>query len=433
MTAQDQNSIEKEILAMRTVEHPNVLQLKNVLWNIEYPRKKGTMAPRSMLVLDYAPNGEMLDYLTSSGHFPEEIARTYFQQMCSALAACHAVGVTHRDLKPENILFDAKFNLKLCDFGLASLNGGSGNKTYCGTPSYMAPEIYNLKSSSAARYDATAADVWSAAVVLFIMMAGFPPFAKPDMSDWWFDKLSRGKNSLFWKAHCRTATFSESAKDLINKMLSVDAGQRITLAGITAHPFFNGHTLTPQGLVAELTDRKAAMDMQKDREALEKKARQGQAGFGSDGDVVLRGEAIAIAPDNDDELPPYAPSIDVFVPDQAPGDNQIDAKELNVTEEPPEFKEGDGPVCYTQFDSTIEPIDLLTDLMADLNSPLSPLTNITRKGYKIKGTTLGEKMSIVVQIYKKGEGSTVRFRRIYGEMYEFKSFYMNTRDRVLAE
>lgn len=99
--------------------------------------------------------------------------------MVNGLEYLNSKGLCHRDIKPENLLFDGEFNLKLCDFGFAmKLSGRDGSgilHTVLGTESYMAPEIFIDKN-----YNGCAVDLFAAGIVLFIMVAGTPPFAKAD-------------------------------------------------------------------------------------------------------------------------------------------------------------------------------------------------------------------------------------------------------------
>jgi len=299
----------------------------------------------------------------------------------------------------------------------------------------MAPEIHDSKASGGRMYDAFQADMWSAGVVLFIMLAGCPPFSKPDKSDWWYDKLSRNRLDLFWRAHCRTVQFSDDAKDLIIKMLTIDPQKRIELKDVSTHPFFTGTILSPEALAAELAHKKTIVDQAKAREKFQQMARQGNVGGGND--IVTRAGAVKIAADDVDEMPPFAPSLDIFVPagneehdasaDEDDGDDDVD---IEIDNEAPEFV-ADGPVCYTQFDSDLPPAQLLFSLKRELGKLLKRL-KVTPEAYKLKGTTLGERLSIAVQVYKKGTGSTAEFRRIYGDMFEFKNLYLNARAIVLT-
>ena len=105
-------------------------------------------------------------------------------------------------MKPDNILFDQNFNLKLADFGFA---GSSAQKadgkftTYCGTSAYMAPEIISLNSGGTSKYDGFAADIFSAGVILFIMLRGIPPFFKAEMADRYFKIIALERWDLYWR------------------------------------------------------------------------------------------------------------------------------------------------------------------------------------------------------------------------------------------
>ena len=99
---------------------------------------------------------------------------------------------------------------QVADFGFSKtfeLSESATMFTECGTPGYMAPEMMTAKG-----YDGMAVDLWAAGVILFIMLAGFPPFQRPAADDWWFDKLVKNKHALFWQAHCRSACFSDLTK-----------------------------------------------------------------------------------------------------------------------------------------------------------------------------------------------------------------------------
>lgn len=138
----------------------------------------------------------------------------------------------HRDLKPENILYanrDDNSPIKVADFGLArQLTGGEMMKTACGTPGYVAPEI--LKNQG---YASGAVDVWSAGVVLYILLCGFPPFYEEELPAL-FDQILHARYdfpSPWWDK------ISEDAKDLVKQMLTVNPTVRITAAKVLDHPF----------------------------------------------------------------------------------------------------------------------------------------------------------------------------------------------------
>eukprot|EP00823_Brevimastigomonas_motovehiculus_P000169 TRINITY_DN10282_c0_g1_i1.p1 TRINITY_DN10282_c0_g1~~TRINITY_DN10282_c0_g1_i1.p1 ORF type:complete len:596 (-),score=171.02 TRINITY_DN10282_c0_g1_i1:150-1688(-) len=264
--------VKREIEALSKIQHKNVISLKHVDWNATYEQTSGEKIDIILTVLELASGGELFEFLSATGAFEETLARTYFKQLVSGLEYMQSKKIAHRDLKPDNLLFDENFVLKIADFGFAAAFKENDTNmlmtTECGTPGYMAPEIFSSKG-----YNPMISDIWSCGVILFIMLAGFPPFQKPVMSDWWFNKLANNKHSLFWQAHSRNAFFSNDAMDFINKVLCVDPSKRMNFETMKKHPWFTGTTLTDTQLVSELTRRKSTIDEDK-RQASEVKQRQ---------------------------------------------------------------------------------------------------------------------------------------------------------------
>lgn len=212
-----EEQLKREISVMKLLNHPHIVKLYDVLQTQNH----------IYLVLELVTGGELFDRILSAKKFDEDTARRFFQQMVMALVFCHKHSVCHRDLKPENLLVDDKDNIKITDFGLANLQKPADKllTTVCGTPNYVAPEV--LKETG---YNGIIADVWSAGVILFVMMAGYLPFDDPQLDEL-FKKIQRGDFKM-----CKT--FSEGAKDLIAKMMVVDPARRITLDAVTRHPWF---------------------------------------------------------------------------------------------------------------------------------------------------------------------------------------------------
>jgi len=196
------------------------------------------------------------------------------------LEYCYGQGVVHRDLKPENLLFDANFNLKVADFGFATLlcgKDGTGQlHTILGTESYMAPEIHLRKP-----YSGTSVDLFASAIILFIMISGTPPFAKADpKSDPHYKLFVAGRQDVFWKAHEKNKPkqpgqeqfYSLEFRDLINAMLSLEPSNRPTIEQIKGHAWYNGPVSDVSTLKSEFLQRKKMVDaeLQKQREAKQK-------------------------------------------------------------------------------------------------------------------------------------------------------------------
>lgn len=215
-----EEQLKREISIMKMLDHPNVVKLYDVLQTQN----------NIYLVLELVTGGELFDRIVQAKRFEEDVARRFFQQLVVALNFCHKQGVAHRDLKPENLLVDDKDNIKITDFGLANTHKAGENSgvllnTICGTPNYVAPEV--LKEQG---YDGIVADVWSCGVILFVMLAGYLPFDDPQMNVL-FSKIERGDYRM-------SRVFSEPAKDIIQKLLTIEPAQRITLDQVMKHPWF---------------------------------------------------------------------------------------------------------------------------------------------------------------------------------------------------
>ncbi|PAA52269.1 hypothetical protein BOX15_Mlig029371g1 [Macrostomum lignano] len=160
-TRLDQSSLQKlhrEVCIMKMLDHPNVVKLYEVI-----------SAEKTMyLVMEYASGGEVFDYLVAHGRMKEKEARVKFRQIVSAVQYCHQKRIVHRDLKAENLLLDADMNIKIADFGFSNeYNIGQKLNTFCGSPPYAAPELFQGKKYEAPRWTcgawASFSTPWSAA------------------------------------------------------------------------------------------------------------------------------------------------------------------------------------------------------------------------------------------------------------------------------
>nr|XP_043613472.1 phosphoenolpyruvate carboxylase kinase 2-like [Erigeron canadensis] len=183
------------------------------------------------MIIDLCDSPDLFDRISShNGPFSEPEACGVLSPLLLSIFNCHLSGIAHRDIKPDNILFDARGNLKLADFGSAEWFGAdvAGMMTgIVGTPYYVAPEVlsgreYNEK-----------VDIWSAGVVLYVMLAGVPPFYGETPTDT-FQAVLRG-NLRFPSRYFRSV--SSEAKDLLRKMLCKDVSRRFSAEQVLRHPW----------------------------------------------------------------------------------------------------------------------------------------------------------------------------------------------------
>ncbi|GLT43712.1 hypothetical protein SLA2020_176440 [Shorea laevis] len=212
------DQIKREISVMKMVQHPNIVELHEV------------MASKSKIyfAMELIRGGELFAKI-AKGRLREDQARVYFQQLISAVDFCHSRGVYHRDLKPENLLLDEDGNLKVTDFGLSAfsehLKQDGLLHTTCGTPAYVAPEVIGKKG-----YDGAKADIWSCGVILYVLLAGFLPFQDDNLVAM-YRKIYRGDFKC-------PPWFSPEARRLITKLLDPNASSRITISKIMESSWF---------------------------------------------------------------------------------------------------------------------------------------------------------------------------------------------------
>ncbi|KAG0369882.1 hypothetical protein BGZ54_008534 [Gamsiella multidivaricata] len=214
--------IEREIAIMKLINHPHVIRLYDV-----YETDK-----ELFLVMEYVSGGELFEYLVNKGRLGELEALQFFQQIIVGLAFCHKRKICHRDLKPENLLLDDQMNVKIADFGMASLQKtGRLLETSCGSPHYASPEVV-----TGLKYDGSASDIWSCGIILYALLTGHLPFDDENIRQ----LLGKVKIGKFYMP----TDISIGARDLISRMLTVNPKRRITMQGVMMHPWFR--TVNPE-------------------------------------------------------------------------------------------------------------------------------------------------------------------------------------------
>ncbi|XP_063236589.1 cAMP-dependent protein kinase catalytic subunit 3 isoform X2 [Bacillus rossius redtenbacheri] len=204
-----------DVIRLKQVEH--VKNEKNILQQIRHPfivnlRWHSRDSTCLYMLFDYVCGGELFSYLRNAGRFTSTTASFYAAEISLALEYLHLQSVVYRDLKPENLLLDKEGHLKITDFGFAK-KLTDRTWTLCGTPEYLAPEIIQSKGHN------KAVDWWALGVLIYEMLAGYPPFFD-DNPFGIYEKILAGK--IEWPRHLNPVS-----KDLIKKLLSQDRTKRL--------------------------------------------------------------------------------------------------------------------------------------------------------------------------------------------------------------
>ncbi|XP_048354266.1 serine/threonine-protein kinase MARK1 isoform X1 [Sphaerodactylus townsendi] len=210
----------REVRIMKILSHPNIVKLFEVI------ETEKTL----YLVIEYASGGEVFDYLVAHGRMKEKEARAKFRQIVSAVQYCHQKCIVHRDLKAENLLLDGDMNIKIADFGFSN-EFTIGNKldTFCGSPPYAAPELFQGK-----KYDGPEVDVWSLGVILYTLVSGSLPFDGQNLKEL-RERVLRGKYRIPFY-------MSTDCENLLKKLLVLNPIKRGSLEQIMKDRWMNvGH------------------------------------------------------------------------------------------------------------------------------------------------------------------------------------------------
>ncbi|BBN04182.1 calcium-dependent protein kinase [Marchantia polymorpha subsp. ruderalis] len=229
ISQEDVEDVRREIQIMHHLSgHPNIVMIKGAYED----------SSSVHLVMELCAGGELFDRIIQRGHYSEAKAAALTRTIVGVVQACHSLGVMHRDLKPENFLLANRHEdapLKATDFGLSVFFKPEEVFTdVVGSPYYVAPEVLR-------KHYGPEADVWSAGVILYILLSGVPPFwAETEQGI--FEQVLRGDIDFMsdpWP------TISESAKDLIRKMLHPNPAKRLKAHQVLSHPWIQEEGVAP--------------------------------------------------------------------------------------------------------------------------------------------------------------------------------------------
>ncbi|CAN1306761.1 Calcium-dependent protein kinase 2 [Linum perenne] len=229
LTMDDVEDVRREIEIMHHLSgHPNIIRIRSAY--------EDSVAVH--VVMELCSGGELFDRIIKKGHYTERKAAGITRTIFGVIQACHSLGVMHRDLKPENFLFIDEHEdspLKAIDFGLSMFfKPGQIFNDVVGSPYYVAPEVLRKKYGPEA-------DVWSAGVMVYILLSGVPPFWA-ETEDEIFQEVLHGNpdfSSDPWPH------VSESAKELVKKMLVREPKKRISTHEVLCHPWVREDGVAP--------------------------------------------------------------------------------------------------------------------------------------------------------------------------------------------
>lgn len=262
LNAKGKTTMDKEVAILKCLDHPNILRVRDSFKKVKVNRK-GTMT--DVFILDFAENGEVIDYLIYTKRFEEPLARWYLKECLKAIEHNFERGVLHRDIKHDNVLLAKNFHVLLADYGFA-INWKEGDEDLydaLGTACYAAPELLKKEGYN------QPADVYSLGVMLFVALIGRQPFKMAAKQDKYYKLVMKNSWDKFWKQFPASKTISDDAKELMQGMLQRKPNERITVADIKKSRWYNGPCLSQEEASDALTKRKLEMDAIKKKRGIE--------------------------------------------------------------------------------------------------------------------------------------------------------------------
>ena len=209
--------VEKEIKYLKMLNHPNIIQIYEIIEN----------SKNFYLVMEYAPGGELFNYIVKNEKIDENESSYFFSQIIHGIEEIHKKKICHRDIKPENLLLTTNKIIKIIDFGLSN-EYEKFLSTPCGSPCYASPEMIH-----GVKYNGLSVDLWASGIILYAMVCGYLPFDDKN-NEKLFQKILQCKVEF---PPSEETKISSECKDLILKILTPNPSKRIKLDEIKSHPF----------------------------------------------------------------------------------------------------------------------------------------------------------------------------------------------------
>ncbi|EAR86254.2 Serine/Threonine kinase domain protein (macronuclear) [Tetrahymena thermophila SB210] len=229
---QKKKNVQREISILKKISHPHCIGMQKTFEN----------SKNICVVMEYVGKDSLYTYLKSfeGRKLPEEEAKRIFKQIIKGVSYLHTNNIIHRDMKLENLLMDDTKNIKIIDFGFSIMIPPDKKlNIFCGTPSYMAPEIVSKKE-----YYGPPVDIWACGILLYVMLVGTFPFKAADDKTLYF-KIRNGNYDL-------PPHVSVGARQILKKILNVNYHERATAEEILMDTW-----VSPMNIVRKIDELRA--------------------------------------------------------------------------------------------------------------------------------------------------------------------------------
>ncbi|EAR95325.3 Serine/Threonine kinase domain protein (macronuclear) [Tetrahymena thermophila SB210] len=250
--------VKLEMEKLKQSKSQYIIRLEDILVDANYMKPDNSVTTINAIVMEYASYGNFHDLIYLTGPFNEKVAKYYFKQLILGINYLHnEQNICHRDLKPDNMLLNENLEMKICDLAMSATLSNQLTTTV-GNLQFQAPELHKLnqveeinnqqQEQQVVGYNGRATDIFSAGVILYLMLTGtYPFFSTKCYNDTTIDKIwqsyrikAQAASNCSNSEDQKKSSFiplSQEVIDLINQMLQKEPLNRISLAEIISHPW----------------------------------------------------------------------------------------------------------------------------------------------------------------------------------------------------